>query len=73
MHLFMEYTTEKKFQIDGIEGQVNRMREIKVKVPDETVYMHVVIGVNENGCMMMYTCSNDGKHDIEIGEGEQNA
>ena len=49
------------------------MSEIKVKVPDETVYMHVVIGVNENGCMMMYTCSNDGKHDIEIGiVGEQN-
>ena len=55
----------------GTEGQVNGMREIKVKVPDETVYMHVVIGVNENKCMMMYTSSNDGKHDMEIGEDEK--
>ena len=46
------------------------MREIKVKVLNKTVYMNVVIGVNENECMMMYTNSNDGKHDIEIGEGE---
>lgn len=68
----MEHTTEKRFQINGTEGQVNGMREIKVKVPDETVYMHVVIGVNENECMMMYTSSNDGKHDIEIGEDGQN-
>lgn len=61
-----------KQQNYGTEGQVNGMREIKVKVPDETVYMHVVIGVNENECMMMYTSSNDGKHDIEIGEDGQN-
>ena len=48
------------------------MREIKVKVPEETVYMHVVIGVKECACMMMYTGSNDGKHDMEIGRvGEQ--
>lgn len=51
---------------------VNGMREIKVKVPEETVYMHVVIGVSESTCMMMYTSSNDGKHDIEIGEDGQN-
>ena len=57
----------------GTEGQVNGMREIKVKVPEETVYMHVVIGVKESACMMMYTGSNDGKHDIEIGMvGERN-
>ena len=55
----------------GTEGQVNGMREIKVKVPDETVYMHVVIGVNENSCMTMYTGSNDGKHDMKIGEDEK--
>lgn len=48
------------------------MREIKVKIPDETVYMHVVIGVFEKECMMMYTGSNDGKHDIEIGKDKQN-
>ena len=48
------------------------MREIKVIVPEETVYMHVVIGVKESTCMTMYTGSNDGKHDIEIGEDEQN-
>lgn len=49
------------------------MREIKVKVPDETVYMHVVIGVNASTCMTMYTDSNDGKHDMEIGiVGERN-
>ena len=49
------------------------MREIKVKVPEETVYMHVVIGVKECTCMMMYTGSNDGKHDMEIGiVGERN-
>ena len=47
------------------------MREIKVKVPEETVYMHVVIGVKECTCMMMYTGSNDGKHDIEIGIGRE--
>lgn len=51
---------------------MNGMREIKVKVPDETVYMHVVIGVNENECIVMYTSSNDGKHDMKIGEDEQN-
>lgn len=52
---------------------VNGMREIKVKVPEETVYMHVVIGVSESTCMMMYTGSNDGKHDMEIGmAGEMN-
>lgn len=51
---------------------MNGMREIKVKVPDETVYMHVVIGVNESSCMTMYTGSNDGKHDMKIGEDEQN-
>lgn len=43
------------------------MREIKVKVPEETVYMHVVIVVNESTCMTMYTGSNDGKHDMKIG------
>lgn len=48
------------------------MREIKVNVPDETVYMHVVIGVKDNECMMMYTSSTDGKHDIEIEKDKQN-
>lgn len=48
------------------------MKEIKVKVPEETVYMHVVIGVNESSCMTMYASSNDGKHDMKIGEDEQN-
>lgn len=47
------------------------MKEIKVKVPEETVYMHVVIGVNENECMMMYTSSSDGRHDMKIGEDEE--
>ena len=47
---------------------VNRMREIKVKVPDETIYMHVVVGVKENECMVMYTGSDNGKHDMNIGE-----
>lgn len=44
------------------------MREIKVKVPDETIYMHVVVGVKENECMVMYTGSDNGKHDMNIGE-----
>ena len=47
------------------------MREIKVKVPEETVYMHVVIGVTESSGMTMYASSNDGKHDMKIGEDEK--
>lgn len=47
------------------------MKEIKVKVPEETVYMHVVIGVKESACMMMYTSSSDGRHDMKIGEDEE--
>lgn len=38
------------------------MREIKVKVPDNTAYIHVLIGVLDDCTMNMMSCASNEKN-----------
>lgn len=49
-----------------MNGKVKKMKEIKVKVPDNTMYMHVVIGVDEDGYILMYSKSSAQKDNLDM-------
>lgn len=42
------------------------MKEIKIKVPNNTMYMHVVIGVDEDGYISMYSKSSGEKDKLDM-------
>ena len=45
---------------------MNKMKEIKIKVPDNTMYVHVVIGVDEDGYISMYSKSSGEKDNLNM-------
>ena len=49
-----------------MNGKVKKMKEIKVKVPYNTMYMHVVIGVDEDGYILMYSKSSGKKDNLDM-------
>ena len=42
------------------------MKEITIKVPDNTAYIHVLIGVLSEGVMNMRSCATSGKDMTDI-------
>lgn len=55
-------------------GQANKMKEVTVKVPDDTLFIHVMIGIKKEDVLFVQSKKNTDKTNLNIvfGGDEQN-
>ena len=56
------------------KGQANKMKEVTVKVPDDTLFIHVMIGIKKEDVLFVQSKTNTDKTNLNIvfGGDEQN-